>query len=303
MTSYHRDYLGYGANPPVVEWPNGARVAVSVVINVEEGSEFSVRRGDAVNDRIFDMTAEPFPHPDIAMESHFDFGPRVGYWRIAKLLEAHNVAATLSATGETAQFYPWLFRDAVARGHEVAAHGWRWEGHQGLSPDEERDRIARTVAALAEAAGTRPVGWHTRTAASPRTRDLLVEHGGFLYDSDAYDDELPRVIEGNSRPHVIMPYALDTNDMRFQLPNGFRDGSEFARYLCAAYDWLWQEGAQTPRMMSIGLHLRIIGRPARIGGLSEFLDHAARKGGAWFATRRAIAQHWLEHMHPQETAC
>lgn len=294
MSFYQRDYLGYGETPPIVEWPGKARVAVSLVINVEEGTEFSVRRGDAVNDRIYDMTAEPFPHPDIAMESHFDFGPRVGYRRILNLLGKHNVPATLSATGETAVLYPWMFEDAVQRGHEIAAHGWRWEGHQGLSVDDERERIRKTVAALDQAAGSPPVGWHTRTSASPRTRDLLIEHGGFLYDSDAYDDELPRVLTTENGPHVVMPYALDTNDMRFQLPNGFRDGTEFARYLCAAYDWLWEEGGETPRMMSVGLHLRIVARPARIGGLAAFLEHVASKGGAWFATRRDIARHWLE---------
>ncbi|AXS41518.1 polysaccharide deacetylase family protein [Breoghania sp. L-A4] len=302
MTSYKRDYLGYGATPPRVVWPGDARVAVSFVINVEEGSEYSVRRGDAVNDRIFDMTADPFPHPDVAMESHFDFGPRVGYWRIARLLEKHGVPATLSATGETAGFYPWLFRDAVDRGHEIAAHGWRWEGHQGLTEAEERERIARTVDALGAVAGVPPVGWHTRTAASPRTRDLLIEHGGFLYDSDAYDDELPRIVEAGATPHVIMPYALDTNDMRFQLPNGFRDGAEFGRYLIAAYDWLHEEGTETPRMMSVGLHLRIIARPARIGGLAMFLEHIAARQGAWVATRRDIARHWLETVGQQEDA-
>lgn len=293
-SAYGRDFAGYGATPPQADWPGGARVAVSLVINVEEGSENSVRRGDAVNDRIFDMTAEPFPHPDIAMESHFDYGPRVGYWRIMKLLERFGVPATLSATGETATLYPWMFEDAVGRGHEVAAHGWRWEGHQALSEAEERERIARTVKALATAAGTAPVGWHTRTAASPRTRDLLIEHGGFLYDSDAYDDELPRLVAAPYGPHVIMPYALDTNDMRFQLPNGFRDGGDFARYLIAAYDWLWREGAETPRMMSVGLHLRIVARPARIGGLEAFLAHVLQRQGAWFATRETIARHWLE---------
>lgn len=298
MTSYNRDFLGYGPQPPQPHWPGQARVAISLVINVEEGSEFSIRRGDEVNDRIFDMLAEPSDHPDIAMESHFDYGPRAGYWRIMRVLERHKVPATLSATGETAAFYPWLFRDAIGRGHEVSAHGWRWEAHGALTPEQESDRIARTFEALGEASGTPPVGWHTRGTASPLTRDLLIRHGGFLYDSDAYDDDLPRAIGADStRPHVIVPYALDTNDMRFQLPNGFRDGTDFARYLCAAYDWLWEEGATSPKMMSIGLHMRIIGRPARIGGLASFLDHVAARGGAWFATREAIARHWLRQ-HP-----
>jgi peptidoglycan/xylan/chitin deacetylase (PgdA/CDA1 family) len=289
-----RDFRGYGADPPDPAWPGEARVAVSVVINVEEGSERSIRRGDAANEPIYDMLADIPADPDPVMESHFDFGPRVGYWRLMRILEEFGIEATLSACGETAAHYPWLFRDAAARGHEVACHGWRREPHVGLAEEAERQRIARTVEALGQAAGTPPVGWHTRTPPSVNTRRLLLEHGGFLYDSDAYDDELPRLIRGPNGPHVIMPYSLDTNDMRCQLPNGFRHAGDFARYLIDAYDWLHQEGERWPRMMSIGLHLRIITRPGRIGGLVEALAHIQRRGSAWFARRDRIARHWLE---------
>lgn len=302
MSARKRDFSGYGANPPHASWPSGARVAISLVINVEEGSEFSILRGDVENDSIYDMTSDIPDAPDVALESHFDYGPRVGYWRIMKMLDGFTVPATLSATGETADLYPWLFSDSVNRGHEIAAHGWRWEPHHHLTPHEERWRIAKTAAALERVSGRAPVGWHTRTAASPNTRNLLIEHGGFLYDSDAYDDDLPRVLETPTGPHVILPYALDTNDMRFQLPNGFRDGDDFARYLIAAYDWLWREGEEAPRMMSVGLHLRIVSRPARIGGLETFLKHVANKGGAWFATRETIARHWLDTVHSKKGA-
>ena len=292
---YERDLLGYGNTPPLANWPDGARVAVSVVVNVEEGAEMAVSRGDARNEPIYDMTAQIADVSNIAAESHFDYGARVGYWRIMDVLAAHNVSATVSACGEMAVLAPWLLEDAKARGHEISAHGYRWQNHAFMSEEEERRIIAKTVLALKSITGEPPLGWHTKTPASLNTRRLLIEHGGFLYDSDAYDDDLPRVLQRpDGEPHVIVPYALDTNDMRFQLPNGFRRAEEFAGYVLDAFDWLWHEGAKTPKMMSIGLHLRTIGRPARIGGLEQVLNGMRRKGGIWFATRSAIARHWLE---------
>jgi len=292
---YERDLLGYGGKPPIANWPDGARVAVSLAVNVEEGAEMAVSRGDARNEPVYDMIAAIEGAPDLAAESHFDYGARAGYWRIMDVLGEHEVSATVSACGEMAVLAPWLLKDAKTRGHEISAHGYRWQNHAFMTDDEERNTIAETVKALTRVTGDPPVGWHTKTPASLNTRRLLIEHGGFLYDSDAYDDDLPRLLkQPDGKPHVIIPYALDTNDMRFQLPNGFRRAEEFSGYVLDAFDWLWREGAKTPKMMSIGLHLRTIGRPARIGGLDQVLQKMKQKGGVWFATRADIARHWLD---------
>ena len=195
----------------------------------------------------------------------------------------------MSACARAVELSPWLARDAVGRGHEVSAHSYRWERHAGMSEGEERAVIARTVKTITEAAGVRPVGWHTRSASTVNTRRLLVEEGGFLYDSDAYNDDLPYVVEVAGRRHVVLPYSFDTNDMRFSPGGGFTLGSDFATYVTDAFDWLWREGG---RMMSLGLHTRIIGRPGRIGALERVLEHVAARGQVWIATRAEIARHW-----------
>lgn len=290
-----RDFIGYGAHPPNAGWPGGARVAVSFVLNVEEGSERAVSRGDPTNEPVYDMIDEITGQPNPTMESHFDYGTRAGYWRIIRVLESYRVPCTLNACAEALAISPWLGRDALARGHEIACHGDRWESPLGMSEDRERAWIARAVATIEEACGVRPQGWHCRCPHTPNTRRLLVEHGGFLYDSDAYDDDLPRVVEVAGRRHVVLPYSLDTNDMRFQRPEaGFVRAQEFADYVIDAFDWLWQEGATVPRMMTVGLHLRTIGRPGRIAGLDRVLRHMSARGRVWFARRDAIARHWLD---------
>jgi peptidoglycan/xylan/chitin deacetylase (PgdA/CDA1 family) len=290
----HRDFRGYGADPPHAGWPGGARVAVSLVMNVEEGAERAVSRGDPVNEPVYDMIDEIVGQPNLAMESHFDYGTRAGYWRIMRVLDAHGVPCTLNACAEALALSPWLGRHALARGHEISCHGDRWQTPLGMDEDEEQRWIAHAVSTIEQACGVRPVGWHCRCPHTPDTRRLLVEHGGFLYDSDAYDDDLPRVVEVSGKEHVVLPYSLDTNDMRFQRPEaGFVRAKDFADYVIDAFDWLWREGAERPKMMSIGLHLRIIGRPARIAGLERVLACMQSKGGAWFARRDQIAQHWL----------
>jgi peptidoglycan/xylan/chitin deacetylase (PgdA/CDA1 family) len=228
------------------------------------------------------------------MESHFGYGSRAGLWRILDLLDAYGVKASFSACGRAIAATPALAAAPAARGHEVSAHGWRWERHAGMEEATERAVIAATIAAIAGAAGTRPVGWHTRSASSVNTRRLLLEEGGFLYDSDCYDDDIPRsVARPDGGRHVILPYAFDTNDMRFAPGGGFVQPEDFARYCVSAIDWLLREGHRTPRMLSIGLHLRIIGRPARMPGLEAILEHVARTPGIWVARRRDIASHWL----------
>jgi len=200
----------------------------------------------------------------------------------------------VSACGRAIERLPALARDAVSRGHEISAHGWRWISHAGMAEAEEREAIQRTVAAITAATGHRPVGWHTRSAASPNTRRLLVEEGGFLYDSDAYDDDLPYRVTVCGRPHLVLPYAFDTNDMHFQQTNRHACAGDFAGYVLDAFDWLSREGARSPKMMSIGLHLRMIGRPGRIAALDRILAHLDASGVAWIATRAAIARHWID---------
>jgi peptidoglycan/xylan/chitin deacetylase (PgdA/CDA1 family) len=287
-----RDLEGYRHGAPPVRWPHGARLAVSVVVNVEEGAELAIGDGDERNEFIYEAVETVEGERDLCMESHFAYGPRAGWPRIRTVLAERGVAATLNACGRALVRTPWIAAEAVADGHEVAAHGWRWERHVHMDEATERQAIARTVAAIAETAGSPPLGWHTRSATSPRTRDLLIEQGGFLYDSNAYDDDLPYTVETAVGPHVVLPYAFDTNDMRFFNRGGFTFGDDFARYCIDAFDRLWREGARAPRMLSVGLHTRIIGRPARIGGLERFLDHAMKHEGVWFARRADIARAW-----------
>jgi len=287
-----RDYRGYGGPPPAVRWPGGARLAVSVVVNFEEGAELSLTRGDERNEHVYEIAERIEGVPDACMESHFAYGTRAGWPRIRALLNKYRVRATINACGRAAAISPWLAAEAVADGHEVSSHGWRWERQAEMSETDERAMIRKAVDALAKAAGTPPVGWHTRSATSPNTRRLLVEHGGFLYDSNEYDDDLPRIESVAGRPHVVLPYAFDTNDMRFFNRGGFVFAEDFSRYCCAAFDRLYEEAARVPRMMSVGLHLRIIGRPGRIAGLEQFLRYAAARAGVWFARRDEIAHAW-----------
>jgi allantoinase len=286
-----RDLLGHGRHKPDPRWPGGARLALSFVVNVEEGAELSLASGDERNESRHEVVEEVIGAPDFCMETHFAYGARIGLWRVLDTFDAYGAKATFSACARALAATPSLGAEPARRGHEVSAHGWRWERHAGMEEASERAVIASAVATIAETAGMRPVGWHTRSSASVNTRRLLLEEGGFLYDSDVYDDDLPRTL---SRPdggrHVILPYSFDTNDMRFAPGGGFVHAEDFSRYCIAAIDELLREGA---RMLSIGLHLRIIGRPARIGGLRAVLRHATATPGIWIARRRDIATHWL----------
>jgi peptidoglycan/xylan/chitin deacetylase (PgdA/CDA1 family) len=288
MPPASRDLAGRAGAASTAAWPHGAKLALSFVVNVEEGAEMSLTSGDARNEATYEAREEVVGHPDPCMESHFAYGSRVGLWRVLDVFDAHGVKATFSSCGRAVAATPILAAAPHARGHEVSAHGWRWESHAGMAEDTERAVIAATVAAIRDATGERPVGWHTRSASSVNTRRLLLEEGGFLYDSDNYDDDLPRL---HGASHVRLPYAFDTNDMRFSPGGGFIQAEDFSRYCIAAIDWLLAEGA--PRMLSIGLHLRIIGRPARMPGLDAVLRHVAGREDVWVARRRDIARHWL----------
>ena len=288
-----RDLLGYAGSPPHPHWPGGARVAVSIVVNFEEGAEFSVTDGDTENEAVYEIEQPVLGQPNPAVDSHFEYGSRAGWWRIMEVLEQHKAPVTVSSSGRAVERLPLLAQDAVRRGHEISAHGWRWEGHADLGEAEERDRIARTVATIKNVTGLRPVGWHTRSPGSANTRRLLVEEGGFLYDSDAYNDDLPFFVEVAGKRHLVLPYAFDTNDMQFFHTNRFSGASDFVSYVNDAFDCLHREGAHAPKMMSIGLHLRIIGRPGRIAALDKILGHITDRGNAWIARRIDIANHWL----------
>jgi len=290
--STDRDFAGYRGAPPPVTWPDGARLALSIVVNVEEGAELSLGMGDEANEFIHEAVERVEGARDLCMESHFEYGTRAGWPRIRALLQHYDVTATLNACGRALALSPWLAEEAVSDGHEISSHGWRWERQVHMDEATERAVIARSVEAIARAAGTPPVGWHTRSASSPNTRRLLVEHGGFLYDSDAYNDDVPYVVEVAGNPHIVLPYAFDTNDMRFFNNGGFVLADDFARYCIDSFDRLYDEGGAAPRMMSVGLHLRISGRPGRIAGLERFLEHVATKSGVWFARRDAIAHAW-----------
>jgi peptidoglycan/xylan/chitin deacetylase (PgdA/CDA1 family) len=298
--AFHRDLRGYAGKPPHPRWPNGARVAVSLVVNFEEGSEFSVSDGDAANEAIYEVVHR-LDGADPCIDSHFEYGTRAAWWRIMDLFDAHGVKVTVSACGRAVERSPELARDAVARGHEVSAHGWRWQSHAGMGETEERAVIARTVETIQRVTGKPPLGWHTRSASSANTRRLLIEQGGFLYDSDAYNDDLPYYVDVADRPHLVLPYAFDSNDMQFLNGSRFR-GADFADYVIDAFDWLAREGETSPKMLSIGLHLRMIGRPGRIGALDRILKHivgsGVGSGAAWIAPRADIARHWLATVPP-----
>jgi peptidoglycan/xylan/chitin deacetylase (PgdA/CDA1 family) len=286
-----RDLVGYANRPPAVAWPNRARVAVSFVLNFEEGAEFSVADGDARNESVYEVI-DPRTGWDPCIDSHFEYGTRAAWWRIADTFARHDAPMTVSACGRAVERSPWLAQDAVARGHELSAHGWRWESHAGMAPEREAADMDACIRTFEAVCGQRPVGWHTRSACTPDTRRLLAERG-FLYDSDAYNDDLPYFVPVAGRRHLVLPYAFDTNDMQFQHTQRFATAGQFAEYVCDAYDWLWKEGASAPRMLSIGLHLRMIGRPARMKALEQILAHLRAQPGAWIATREQIARHWI----------
>ncbi len=292
LPRHDRDFVGHGGTSPLRAWPNGTRLAVSLVVNVEEGAELSIGMGDEHNEHVYEAVERVENVRDLCMESHFEYGTRAGWPRLRRVLADHGVRATMNASARALALSPWMARQMIEDGHEICAHGWRWERHANLPEDAERRIIAHAHDAIREASGVAPVGWHTRSATSPATRRLLLEHGGFLYDSNAYNDDLPYLVDQGGTAHVVIPYAFDTNDMRFLNNGGFVHGEDFARYCIAAFDRLYAEAEYGIRMMSIGLHLRIIGRPARVGGLEKVLDHIRAHEGVWLARRDAIATAW-----------
>ncbi len=297
--SYPRDLIGYGPNPPQADWPGGARIAVQFVLNYEEGGENSVLHGDAASETFLSEIVGALPvhgMRHISMESLYDYGSRVGVWRILKLFARKQVPLTVFAVGMAAQRHPEAIRAMVADGHEICSHGWRWINYQYVSEQVEREHLLRAIDAIDKAAGSPPLGWYTGRT-SPNTRRIVVEHGGFLYDADDYNDDLPHWVSVSGTAHLVVPYTLDANDMRFAAIQGFNAGDQFFSYLRDSFDVLYAEGEETPRMMSIGLHCRLVGRPGRLKALERFIDHVLAHEGVWCCRRIDIARHWRER-HP-----
>ena len=290
-TAYPRNFVGYGRNPPDPKWPNGARLALSFVLNYEEGGENTVLNGDAGSEAYLHEVPGGAPlmgARNRTVESQFDYGARAGVWRILRLFAERRFRLTVYGVGRALELNPAAARAFAEAGHEIASHGWRWIDYHSMPEAEERAEIARCVETIERLCGKRPVGWYTGRI-SPNTRRLVAQHGGFLYDSDAYDDDLPHYVEAAGKPHLVIPYTLDNNDMKFAVPPGFGDPAGFENHLRNACDLLRAEGG---RMMSVGLHCRLAGRPGRAAALSRFLDHVKASGDAWVATREEIARHW-----------
>jgi putative urate catabolism protein len=293
-----RDYVGYGANPPNPRWPNGARIAINLVVNYEEGSEPSIEHGEKQSETWFTEShglSSGVAGRDLAAEGLFEYGSRVGFWRLMRIIQERELPATIYGCALA------LERNAAAAeairqsDFDVCSHGWRWIKHYDLSEEQEREHIRMAVESLTRTIGQRPQGWYCRYSPSVNTRRLLVEHGGFLYDSDYYGDELPFWTEVEGRPHLVIPYSLTTNDGQYAASTG--TSQQWFEFMRDSFDMLYKEGARSPKMMSVGLHLRLIGHPARAAGLERFLDHVRRHDGVWFARRIDIARHWIRE-HP-----
>jgi putative urate catabolism protein len=296
---YPRDLAGYGRRPPPVRWPGGARVALQFVLNYEEGGENSVLHGDGASEAFLSEIVGARPVPGarhMSMESIYEYGSRAGVWRILELFGRYDVPLTVYGVAMAMERNPAAVDAFLAAGHEIASHGYRWIDYQHVPVELEREHMQRAIEIHRRLTGGRPLGWYTGRT-SPNTRRLVVEDGGFVYDADDYNDDLPWYDTRHGKPQLVVPYTLDANDMRFATPQGFNTGEQFYAYLKDAFDTLYAEGRRTPRMMSIGLHCRLVGRPGRSAALERFLRYATRKPKVWCARRIEIARHWLEH-HP-----
>jgi putative urate catabolism protein len=298
-SSYPRDMIGYGAHPPNPHWPNGARLALNFVVNFEEGSEPSFADGDDYSEAGLTESGgqnQDVKGRDLAAESMFEYGSRVGFWRIVQLFQARHLPLTIFGCALALERHPPAAHAIAEAGYDVCCHGWRWVKHYHLSEDQEREHIRQAIASLETSVGARPLGWYCRYGPSVNTRRLLSEEGGFLYDSDAYNDELPYWVTVDARPHLIVPYSLSVNDSKFGR-GMLGTGDDFFQFAKDSFDVLYREGASQPKMMSIGLHMRISGHPARSAGLERFLDYVMRHRDVWVCRRLEIVQHWLTH-HP-----
>jgi allantoinase len=295
---YPRDLKGHGRNPPQARWPGNARVAVQFVLNYEEGGENSVLHGDAGSEQFLSEMFNPpaFAARHLSMESLYEYGSRVGVWRLLREFERRKLPLTVFGVSMALERCPEVTAAFVELGHEIACHGWRWIAYQSVDEAIERDHMARGMATIEKLTGARALGWYTGRD-SPNTRRLVADYGGFEYDADYYGDDLPFWLQvhrsdGSLAPQLVVPYTLDCNDMRFALPQGFSHGDEFFQYLRDSFDVLYAEGAERPAMMSIGMHCRLLGRPGRMRALQRFLDHLESHDRVWVTRRLDIARHW-----------
>ncbi|WP_374667151.1 allantoinase PuuE [Ramlibacter sp.] len=311
---YPRDLVGYGRHPPHAQWPGQARIAVQFVLNYEEGGENAVLHGDPGSEQFLSEMFNPAAYPDrhLSMEGIYEYGSRVGVWRLLREFEKRGLPLTVFGVSMALQRHPELTRAFVELGHEIACHGWRWIHYQNIDEATEREHMRIGMEIIGQLTGQRRdqpdavhgVGWYTGRD-SPNTRRLVADYGGFAYDSDYYGDDLPlwmkvRRTDGEVVPHLVVPYTLDCNDMRFALPQGFSHGDPFFEYLRDSFDALYAEGEEAPKMMSIGMHCRLLGRPGRIVALQRFLDHIARHDRVWVCRRIDIARHWRQvHPYPE----
>jgi len=299
QTDYPRDLAGYGRTPPHPHWPGDARIAVQFVINYEEGGENNILHGDAASEAFLSEIVGAAPWPGqrhMNMESIYEYGSRAGYWRLWRLFTERGLPVTVFAVASALQRYPAIAASMREAGWEIATHGLKWIDYRDVPAETERADILEAIRIQSEITGERPLGFY-QGRSSERTTPLMMAEGGFLYTADSYADDLPYWLEGPQGPQLAVPYTLDANDMRFATPQGFNSGDQFFAYLKDSFDTLYAEGATAPKMMSVGLHCRLAGRPGRAAALARFLDYVLQHEAVWVATRLDIARHWIRH-HP-----
>jgi peptidoglycan/xylan/chitin deacetylase (PgdA/CDA1 family) len=292
-----RDLVGYGPNPPRVRWPEEARVVISLVLNYEEGAEYAVVAGDHRNEGFTEYNGEGLNprYRDLAAESVYEYGSRAGVWRLLRLFDRYELKVTCFACAVALERQPAVAEWLVHAGHEVCSHGWRWSEYWLMTREQEKEEMARAIASIQRLTGQRPLGWYSRYGPSVNTRDLLVEEGGFVYDSDAYNDDLPYFVTVRGKRHLVIPYTKTYNDVRFVLPQGYGRPADFVETCRRGLDYLWEEGETHPRLISIGLHARVMGQAARAAALRDFVEYALHKPGVKFMRRLDIARWWLAH--------